>query len=181
MVNFFSKIVLQITGTKCNNNWDKSQKDDNLAMDSKGSYVLVSLNRVQQHEESLFKKPKIYLAILKCTKRLKWWIWQIFVINMEKGDNQGNVAKMAYNVKIHQGLVNMGCEEGPLRRWKISRKWRTQQQWVGVPMVHVKAAQHTFFSCCFGFWLIWAAISDISYKQEKENRKQNVNKWIMDH
>ena len=45
-------------------------------------------------------------------------------------------------------------------------------------MVHVKAAQHTFFSCCFGFWLIWAAISDISYKQEKENRKQKVNKWI---
>lgn len=38
---------------------------------------------------------------------------------MEKGDSQGNVAKMAYNVKIHQGLVNMGCEEGSLRRWKI--------------------------------------------------------------
>lgn len=91
---------------------------------------------------------------------------------MEKGDNQGNVAKMAYNVKIHKGLVNMRCEEGPLRRWKIWRKWRTRQQWVGVPMVHVKAAQHTFFSCCFGFWSIWAAISDISYKQEKENRNK---------
>ena len=36
-----------------------------------------------------------------------------------KGDNQGNVAKMACNVKIHKGLVNMRCEEGPLRMWKI--------------------------------------------------------------
>ena len=34
---------------------------------------------------------------------------------MEKGDNQENVAKMAYNM----GLVNLRHEEGPLRRWKI--------------------------------------------------------------
>ena len=38
---------------------------------------------------------------------------------MGKGDNQGNVAKTAYNMKILKGLVNMRCEEGPLRRWKI--------------------------------------------------------------
>lgn len=53
----------------------------------------------------------------------------------------------------------------------------TQPRWVGVPMVHVKAAQHTFFSCRFGFWLIWAAISDISYRQEKENTKKMINEY----
>ena len=76
-------------------------------MDSKALYVLVSFNRVQQHEESLFKKQIIYLAITKCTKQQKWWIWQILVLNMEKGDNQENVAKVPYIT------------------WKFTRVWWT--------------------------------------------------------
>ena len=86
-------------------------------------YVLVSSSRVQQHEESLFKEKKFTWPSQKSTKRQKQWNWQIFVINMEKGDNQENVAKMAYNVNIHKGLVNLRREEGPLRRWKIWRRW----------------------------------------------------------